>query len=254
MFDERLHVANGPIGYDGSLPLFVGMDFGFTHPFVALWVQLVNTGEYVQLRVIDEYVIRERLNADSLEVVQQMHRARGYAPPCGCFAEDHGGKAAEGKQEIERILAWPTTRTALGIPAGSAIVRWLLAKNNNGDPRLIVAPHCVNTIRGFLTLQCQPGTELPRKENDDEMEALRRIASNVVTVEGINDEATRSRMELLRQQGATQGQNRIGADRSKINMPIGPRPFVPELSGYGAFRGAPPAGFGSFRGAPPSRH
>lgn len=63
-FDDEIHVTD--LQYDPSLPLYAAVDYGFTNPFVWLWIQV---DRYNNVRVIRE---RKWTQIDTLEVAHDL--------------------------------------------------------------------------------------------------------------------------------------------------------------------------------------
>ena len=177
-FDAARHVA--PVGYNAGLPLYRAIDFGYANPFVCLWAQvedcgvksdasrereLAGTQEFagnreltlaaraargrqsdpdlsrVRLRVIGEYVARERPVS---EHARQM-AARDPGPVAATYADPAGWQRSDVTgtgpcQELARLGMRVRTPRA-GILEGVELVRRLL-KERPGGPGLVIDPSC----------------------------------------------------------------------------------------------------------------
>lgn len=74
-WDEEVHVADLP--YNPSWPLWVATDYGYTHPNVALFIQM---GPFGDIHVIAEYYRTHRTEAEFAEDVLQDHRLKFLVP------------------------------------------------------------------------------------------------------------------------------------------------------------------------------
>jgi len=176
-FDEREHVR--PVGYDASLPLYRAMDFGFTNPFVCLWIQV--DGDVV--RVIDEYVQKKKIIAEHAGVVKQRTPCE-EAQVAGTFV-DPAGRARNGVTgtgEV-KVLAdfgiqcrYRTSEILEGLEQVRAKVR-----AGDGQSRLVIDPRCTRLIKAMACYHYpESGGELPEKdgENDHLIDALRYFFVN----------------------------------------------------------------------------
>jgi hypothetical protein len=175
-FDREKNVA--PVAFDAALPLYRTIDFGFTNPFVCLWIQPdAVTGT---TRVIAEYVRTRRtvaVNAGAVKALTPVPEERVTATFC-----DPAGQATEGI--TGRSCVAEMGRAGIRVRARrSAIFEGLdllRAAILSGDlkRRLIVSPQCPRLIEA---LECYhyadsagPG-ELPLKDGvyDHPIDALR---------------------------------------------------------------------------------
>jgi len=178
-FDPDVHVKSVP--YDPSLPLFRAIDFGFTNPFVCLWLQ-VDAGGAV--RIIDEYVQNRKRIAVHAKVLKsrtpcdELRVAGTFCDPAGA---NHNG--VSGTSEIKELKAAgirPAHKPS-GILEGIEHIRaHLLA--GDGSHRLVIDPCCVRLIEA---MQCyhypdKMLSELPQKDGtyDHPIDALRYFFVN----------------------------------------------------------------------------
>jgi len=181
-FDPERHVA--AVAYDARLPLYRTLDFGYANPFVCLWVQVedecgvrsaecevnnslaanvsersANVSERsrgadvdlsaVRLRVLAEYVERERAIAD----------------------------------HARAIIRCKTPRA--GILEGIELVRRLLKTRPDGSAGLVIDPSCQWLIRALATYRWEETpegarTERPAKDGADHpMDALRYLVTGL---------------------------------------------------------------------------
>ncbi len=180
-FDPDVHV--GPVVYDPTLPLYRAMDFGFTNPFVCLWIQV--DGDVV--RVIDEYVQR-RMRIAEHAVVLKARTPCAESQVAGTFGDPAGAghDGVSGSSEIKELaragirVKHQHSRILEGIEKIRAHLR-----AGDGSHRLVIDPGCKHLIEA---MQCYhyPETgavvqsELPKKDgiHDHPIDALRYFFVN----------------------------------------------------------------------------
>ena len=204
-FEPSRHVA--PVAYDPALPLYRALDFGYANPFVCLWVQVndkcrVQSAECrmkdqkdkaadadlsgVEVRVIGEYVERERPIGEHLRVMRERDPgpvAATYADPAGWQRSDTTGTGP--CQELARAgLRVRTPRAA--ILEGVELLRRLLKPRAAGEGAgLVVAPSCRWLVRAFQEYhwrESRDGTmaERPAKDGADHpIDALRYLVTGL---------------------------------------------------------------------------
>ncbi len=164
-FDASRHVA--PVAYDPALPLYRAIDFGYANPFVCLWVQVKASHlaahacgartcgrnadlSGVQLRVVAEYVARERPVAEHarhMAVRDPGPVLATYADPAGWQRSDVTGTGP--CQELAALGMKVRTPHA-GILEGVELVRRLLKDRPAADgPGLVIDPSCRWLTRAF---------------------------------------------------------------------------------------------------------
>jgi len=208
-FDPERHVA--PVGYTPGLPLYRTLDFGYANPFVCLWVQVEGEGDVggarnalagkpsvapggspldvdlskVQVRVIGEYVERERAVADHARAMA----ARDPGPVVRTFADPAGWQRSDVTgtgpcQELARLGIRCKTPRA-GILEGVELVRRLLKPRPDGAAGLVVDPSCTWLVRALQQYHWEEApdgrrTERPAKDGADHpIDALRYLATGL---------------------------------------------------------------------------
>jgi len=206
-FDPARHVA--PVGYQPGLPLYRTLDFGYANPFVCLWVQVEGAAEGVpretaggappgacgrgsdvdlsgvRLRVIGEYVERERAVADHARAMA--HRdpgpvARTFGDPAGWQRSDVTGTGP--CQELARLGIRVRTPRA-GILEGVELVRRLLKGRPDGSAGLVIDPSCAWLVRAFQQYRWEETpngarSERPAKDGADHpIDALRYLVTGL---------------------------------------------------------------------------
>lgn len=179
-FDPAVHVK--PVAYNPALPLYRSMDFGFTNPFVCLWLQVDADGT---VRVIDEYVQnRKRIVVHGKVVMartpcDEMQVADTFCDPAGA---NHNGVSGTSEVKELRQMGMRIHHKPSKILGGIEHIRARL-RAGDGSHRLIIDPHCVRLIEA---MQCYhyPETgapsELPQKDGtyDHPIDALRYFFVN----------------------------------------------------------------------------
>jgi len=181
-FDPAVHVQ--PVDYDGDLPLYRAIDFGFVNPFVCLWLQVDSAG---CVRVFDEYLRRRAAineHADQIKrrtPCSEEQVAATFCDPAGAGRNDVTGTSAV--KEL-RSMGIRTRYRRSNILAGIELIRRAL-RAGDGASRLIISPRCVRLIEA---MQCYhypdaapsgPDAELPLKDGvyDHPIDALRYFFS-----------------------------------------------------------------------------
>ena len=195
-FDPARHVA--PAGYHPGLPLYRAIDFGYANPFVCLWVQVKDDGGRgagggsgdpdltgVQLRVIGEYVARERPVAEHAREMA----ARDPGPVAATFADPAGWQRSDVTgtgpcQELARAGLRVRTPRA-GILEGVELLRRLLKPRDGGQAGLVVDPSCTWLVRAFQEYHWDESgdghrNERPAKDGADHpIDALRYLVTGL---------------------------------------------------------------------------
>lgn len=176
-FDEEVHVRD--LSYDAALPLYAGVDYGYTNPFVWLDIQVDVWGD---VRVLGEYYAQGRdINdlAKDLMAGGRSNVKRFYPDPADPGSTLILSKAlrAEYERDTGGELAW---RLEL-------IRQWLKPQplhvpEEDRRPRLLIDRSCVNLIREMLDYryperknESQASPEKPLPVDDHGPEALGRF-------------------------------------------------------------------------------
>jgi hypothetical protein len=218
-FAPSRHVS--PVAYTPGLPLYRAIDFGYANPFVCLWVQVEGDAPHlaprehtgggtaagtpqpvrppvrrakdgdadlsrVQLRVIAEYVERERpitQHARALADRDPGPVLATYADPAGWQRSDVTGTGP--CQELAALGLKVRTPRA-GILEGVEMIRRLLkARPAGAGPGLVIDPSCRWLIRALQEYHWQETPdgrrgERPAKDGADHpMDALRYLVTGL---------------------------------------------------------------------------
>jgi hypothetical protein len=181
-FTTEEHIK--PTAYDPDLPLYLAIDFGYSSPFVCLWVQ-VDHNE--QVRVIDEYVQTETIMAKHIRAVIQRTPGgvgtimRAYCDPAGLQHNTVTGTSNIGEMEAKEIgCTYRCSEINEGIEAIRAAI-----KDAGDQVHFVVDPRCrqlIEAMRCYHYPQNAAGKEkeLPVKDGvyDHPIDALRYFFVN----------------------------------------------------------------------------
>jgi phage terminase large subunit len=183
-FDPAVHV--GPVRYDPALPLYRAIDFGFTNPFVCLWIQAEPGG---RVRVIDEYIRDRRRTCEH-------GRAIIAKTPCdearvaGTFCDPAGvnHQSSSGSSDVKELksLGIHVQHRCSAILDGIEYIRAHL-RAGDGSHRLLIDPRCQKLITAMQCYHYPPKSaagfsELPQKDGlyDHPIDALRYFFVNAL--------------------------------------------------------------------------
>ena len=190
-FDPAVHVKE--VSYDGNLPLYRAIDFGYVNPFVCLWIQM--DGENF-VRVIDEYAESRLTVAQNGEAVRR--RTPGgegsvtmtFCDPAGNRRNDETGHSAAG---VLRKNGMRIRCTGSRIENGLERIRSAL-RAGDGTIRMVISPKCRKLIEAMQCYHYRPGAtgeraELPVKDGvyDHPIDALRYFFANRETLGKVKD-------------------------------------------------------------------
>lgn len=180
-FNPDIHVRATPPwgdnwpGRNGSSGC--GIDFGFTNPFVCLWVQFDPLGYCF---VIDEYVQTRRIMASHiLEIQSRPH------PQPRFMGVDPSGKQVNGQTALSYInllrdAGYEVRQRPVLIRDGLEVLHAALAPAI-GEPTLYIHPRCHTLIKSMTNYRyAHPSDETPLKDkvNDHCVDALRYFLTN----------------------------------------------------------------------------
>lgn len=190
MFELDRHVQE--FEYDPELPMFTCHDFGFSDPWVTLWVQIDESQERVL--VLDEYCETHRTDAVAVqEVLRQYqgtpwgkeHVAKGAGDKLrldggleGSYPDPRGASARAELASvgfscrIDGVTRWEGQGKQGSISRGCELVRQWLETD-----RLWVHPRCTNTIDEFTTYHNAKNGK-PADEDNHCMDPIRYLMLN----------------------------------------------------------------------------
>lgn len=181
-FDPSIHVQ--PLAYDGNLPLYRSLDFGFVNPFVCLWIQVTEDGV---VRVIDEYVrSRATIDVHAREIKKRTSCAEAAVAATFCDPAGAGVNDVTGSSVVKelRSLGINLRYRKSGILEGIELIRRAI-RAGDGKSRLLISPRCrrlIEALRSYHYPEDKRATdsELPLKDGvyDHPIDALRYFFIN----------------------------------------------------------------------------
>jgi PBSX family phage terminase large subunit len=159
-FKRNLHLFDK--APEGIIETMGGLDFGFNHPMALLTIKVDYANRYW---VTNEWYKSSQTNDQLIEKIQSLKLAKLYPDPASpdriAVLQQHGINCLEVNKGKDSIIN------------GINIVREMFKQN-----RLFIHNSCINTI-AELESYCydpdDPLKEVPLKENDDAMDALRYV-------------------------------------------------------------------------------
>lgn len=169
-WDRKLHVVERPLSEFRSF--VVGVDDGFTNPFVSLLVGVDGDGR--------THVLREHY-APGLDVGRRVQAVGGHCGlvgQCDAVLIDPSAPDVISAMQQAGLPAIAANNDVL--PGINAVTSRLLPAGD-GRPRLTVDPSCENLIREFETYQWKAGKskDEPVKKHDHAMDALRYAVMHI---------------------------------------------------------------------------
>lgn len=168
-------------GNDAGVMRSLAVDFGYSNPFVCLWIRHDRSGH---VYVMDEVVKSRTALWKHVEVMKTRHP--GYAQ-VACDPSGNGTNAQTSRSDTEvlRAAGFTVHTCGSGIQDGIARIRQALAPAV-GEPRLRVHPRCRQFIRSMEGYHYKPGSEDPVKDNihDHCVDALRYFYMNPMAPAG----------------------------------------------------------------------
>lgn len=175
-FDPELHVRED-VALASDRALDLSIDFGFSNPFVCLWLATSSDGV---VYAVDEYIQPQQTIAEHIE--QMRSRTWGavrrvYCDPAGA---GRNGQTAASDVTCLRDAGYLVKYKSSRIVDGLELIRAALCPAW-GRPGLFVHPRCTRLIRALRSYHYAPdGSELPLKdgEHDHLIDALRYFFIN----------------------------------------------------------------------------
>lgn len=181
MFDPQVHVID--YEWQPNLPVYSGIDFGYTNPSVAIYVQVLPNDEIVIFA--EDY----KSMRDDTELAESIKSTPWFATTQ--FREGDPA-AAVSRANLARagvhVRAAINTKDLSKDDSGISKIRWLLAPKGRDRPLLFVAKQCVNTIREWKAYHNKEQSALidrnapeeAAKVEDHCMDAVRYCISRLV--------------------------------------------------------------------------
>ncbi len=180
-FNRNTHVIK-PFDIPKEWPKYRGFDFGFTNPFVCLWLAKDGDDNWYVYR---EYYKKQTSVGDHIKVVKWFSRKEQYVDD---YADPEDARA----REEMRVAGIPTLLARKNIFSGIETVQKKLKVKGNGKPSLFIFDNCKNTIRE-MAIYHHPEQKLrganvrdgPVKKDDHTCDTLRYVLESVEhTVKG----------------------------------------------------------------------
>lgn len=176
-FEPAVHVTDAPpFALDSSVEWWLAMDFGFSAPFVCLWI--AKRGEHIY--IIDEY-LQDQLTLDAhLATVKDRPWPAARRIACDPAGNGRNDQTARSNVDLLRAAGYAVKTRPSQIVDGIELVRAAL-KSAAGQVRLHVHPRCAKLIRALQSYHyVGPRSELPDKDgtHDHPIDALRYFFIN----------------------------------------------------------------------------
>lgn len=174
-FNRKIHIVK-PFKIPEGWTLYRGIDFGFTNPFVCLWLAKDKDENW--------YVYREYYRAKTgiQEHIANIKARSQQERYTGTFADPEN---AEDRAELKKY-GIPTMVARNDIARGIEMVQSKLKVKGNGKPSLYIFNTCVHTGREFGMYQYPQGTvsrdpkDLPIPKDDHTLDVVRYILYTVL--------------------------------------------------------------------------
>lgn len=167
-FRRHQHVIT-PFRIPTDWPRYRSVDFGFTNPFVCLWMAKDKDSNWY---VYQEYYVAQKTIGEHIPLVKSLSRNERYAATWA-DPESAGDRAEMAKAGL------PTRVARKEVARGIEAVQSCLKMKRNGKPSLFVFNTCRHTIRELTTYRYATATtnrnaaDLPVAKDDHTVDALR---------------------------------------------------------------------------------
>jgi hypothetical protein len=161
-WDDDVHLHD--IDYEPGLPLYGAVDFGYTNPWVWLWIQI---GPFGQVRVLREHYITLE---DTLQIAQNTIKPHPWLPQLkGFYPDPH---EPDDTNILSRIISKPAYKSGGDVRTRNALIRTALKRkpeegpDQERIPQLIVDRSCEK-----LAWEMREGYRWPRNKSETHGEA-----------------------------------------------------------------------------------
>lgn len=173
-FSRRVHVIK-PFEIPKSWRKYRGFDFGFTNPFVCLWMAKDKDENWYVYR---EYYLAKAGIGEHIQAVKKRSKGESY------ISNWADPEDAEDRNELRRagIVTKPARKN---VARGIELVQSKLKVKKNGKPSLFVFSTCRNTCREFAIYHYPKGSsskdpkDLPAQKDDHTVDTARYIMYSV---------------------------------------------------------------------------
>ena len=180
-FEPQLHVRPWDAANNATAAWSLGVDFGFSNPFVALWVARTPGGA---VHVVDEHVRREWTLGQHLAEIARRPWPKVARVHCDPAGAGRSGQTAASDVSVLRSAGYVVRHRPSRIAEGLELLRAAL-RPASGAPRLFVDPRCVRLVAALQGYRYPPdaGGESPLKDgtHDHPIDALRYDFINTLT-------------------------------------------------------------------------
>jgi len=180
-WDKFAAVTKEKHGIPEGWKRYRGFDFGFTNPFVCLWIA---EGPDNRLYLYDEYYQKNRIIRDHAHYLKKREQGKRYA----ASVADASAKG-DRMELLQEGDVW-TLPSRGGVQESISSVRGLLEIRPDGYPGLVIlqdaAPHTVREFNLYHYLNVREGrapSELPEKIDDHCMDALRYVVETWIRLQ-----------------------------------------------------------------------
>ena len=169
-FNRKTHVIN-PFKIPDDWILYRGFDFGFTNPFVCLWIAKDKDENWYIYR---EYYKAKEVIGPHIAAVKKLSRDESYA---ASFADPEN---AEDRASL-RLADIPTKAARKDIARGIEEVQRSLAIKKNGKPSLFIFNMCKNTCREMASYHYPSSSsvrnpkDVPQQKDDHTCDVIRYV-------------------------------------------------------------------------------
>lgn len=181
-FNRDIHVTE-PFQIPLSWPRWRTIDAGLTNPFVCLWIAQAPDNKYY---IYDEHYMPGQTTKYHAEMINnrsrgQIFRATFIDPAAAQQMMDLGTYGIYCTKAVNTVQASRSSQLTAGIAKVSELIK---INPFDGRPGLYVFSHCENTIKEFGLYRWEEKNidknqrEVPHKENDHAMDALRYFVNS----------------------------------------------------------------------------
>lgn len=173
-FSKENHVIK-PFDIPKNWERYIGIDFGSSHPFCALWVAESPSGYFQEDRCLVVYRELYWTNKTTLESGREIIRLTKDDENITWIVADP--ESRDGRLTLNRELNLRTLKAPkhLGVNEGINMVKEYLHLNEQGKSKLYFFDTCKNTLREMRLYKWDNKTksDKPKKVNDHAMDSLR---------------------------------------------------------------------------------
>ena len=179
MFDAQVHIRVRQL--NEFKRWFLAIDEGYTNPAVIL---VVGEDSDKRLHVYKEFYKRQQLQSEVVAKAKEWFQEFG----CASAAVDEAAAGLIADLNAASVRALGAKGRVLD---GIQRVQNQLAIAGDKRPRLTIDPSCVNVQNEFESYKWKPEKDMPEKEDDHAMDALRYLADYLQLPTGAIDDASK---------------------------------------------------------------